>query len=289
MNTKTPFILLLPCLLLSRANAETLDPTLFTGHATITFSGYAGGETLTDFPALVKLARDTPKNFHYADCAAGGSDLRFTGADGTVLDHEIDTWDPNGTSLVWVRLPALSGTDTAITAYWGKHGASPLPAVTPANVWTRYVSVWHLNTGLGDSGSDANPLSAQINTTCGVPALLGSGCHQDGTTGQYLMTEHPITNANGTARQTFTVSGWFKPEKDYLASNLRLFSTKENGGHSGNGFEVIIASNKLLMRGNGNSKTYGSYATAWADNFTIGSWTQIAGVFNGSAARSFSA
>ncbi|MBR2981640.1 MAG: DUF2341 domain-containing protein, partial [Kiritimatiellae bacterium] len=102
--------------------AETIVPAEWAKTFDITFSGYAGEETLTDFPALVRLNTSTIANFSYDDFLAKDAngvpaDLRFTDAIGTVLDYEIDTWNAEGESLVWVRVPTLTKT-TKISAYY---------------------------------------------------------------------------------------------------------------------------------------------------------------------------
>ena len=73
----------------------------------LTFSGYEGAETLKDFPALVKIP-DGLTGFDYKDATVDGSDLAFFGADGKPLAYEIDTWDPEGVSYVWVRVPEVT-------------------------------------------------------------------------------------------------------------------------------------------------------------------------------------
>ena len=44
--------------------------------AQITFSGYTGAETLTNFPALVVLGTNSVSGFDYAELLEGGADLR---------------------------------------------------------------------------------------------------------------------------------------------------------------------------------------------------------------------
>src|SRR5574344_1676375 len=67
-------------------------------------SGYAGTSALANFPVLVRLSTDIP-GFSYDDfLGTSGSDLRFTDESGTELPFEIDTWNPSGTSLVWVAI-----------------------------------------------------------------------------------------------------------------------------------------------------------------------------------------
>ena len=108
----------------------------------IAVSGYAGSETLTDFPVLVRLSPTTVSGFSYADCAADGRDIRFATTDGTPLPFEIDTWNPGGESCFWVKLPALE-KDTAFVLSYGVTTAPKAPA---ENIWAAsgYEGVWHL-------------------------------------------------------------------------------------------------------------------------------------------------
>ena len=121
--------------------AAKVDASSFAKKMGIVFSGYKGGETLTDFPVLVKLS--SAKGFDYSACASGGGDLRFALEDGTLLSHEVDTWDATGISLVWVKVPSFTST-TAIYVYYGYTGSS-IPAVSAGDVWSNgFAGVWHL-------------------------------------------------------------------------------------------------------------------------------------------------
>ena len=123
----------------------TIPATLFADYAKsfdISFPGYKESETLTNFPVLVRLSA-ARNDFKYAKCKlANGGDVRFFDADGTiVLPSEVDTWNPDGESLVWVRVPRLC-EGTNIVCRYGN--ANPDP-VTASDVWSEgYVGVWHL-------------------------------------------------------------------------------------------------------------------------------------------------
>ena len=95
-------------------HAEALNPALFTKKCSFLVSGYTGTETLTDFPVLVRLSPASVHGFAYADCLFDGADLRFTDAAGELIPHEIDTWNTAGESLIWVKVPVLTGTTTSI-------------------------------------------------------------------------------------------------------------------------------------------------------------------------------
>ena len=43
----------------------------------------------------------------YGQTHNNGRDLRFVDANGTVLPHEIESWNQSGISLVWVRVPTM--------------------------------------------------------------------------------------------------------------------------------------------------------------------------------------
>lgn len=101
--------------------AATLTPGDFDHSMEITFSGYTRSTPLTNFPALVKLDPRTA-GFSYGEFAsADGADLRFTDSDGvTVINYEVEEWNTNGISSVWVQVPKLEGTGAdSVYAYWG--------------------------------------------------------------------------------------------------------------------------------------------------------------------------
>ena len=150
---RTPLPACTLCALLALAapaRAEALDPTDFAWTLTIVASGYDGESTLESFPALVRLS-ESIAGFRYADIGtttnAAYATLRFADAAENCLDYEIETWDADGTSFVWVSLPSLSGTNTSFRAYYAPVAGATLPAVHPTNVWTSagYVGVWHMN------------------------------------------------------------------------------------------------------------------------------------------------
>lgn len=124
----------------------------------ITFDGYTGAETLVAFPALVTFEEGVD-GFSYAQLGAPetGGDLRFADADEvTELPYEIDLWDSNGVSYVWVQVPALTN-GARVLAYWG-HGSETNPPVAATNgsVWSGdFDAVFHLEDEAGSTVTDA--------------------------------------------------------------------------------------------------------------------------------------
>ncbi len=142
-------------LLGSTAFADPVDWTAYEYSFTITFPGYTSSETLSDFPVLIRLSAER-NAFRYSKCkVANGGDLRFSDEAGNLLASEVDTWNPGGESLVWVKVPSLSST-TKIKAYYGCDNPATM---NPKDVWSNgYVGVWHLNEG-------ARPLRNSTSTT----------------------------------------------------------------------------------------------------------------------------
>ncbi len=128
------------------ALATTIDPSNYDYSMSISPAAGRIATTLSNFPLLVRLSSTRQPWFNPADCGTGGADLRFTLADGTLLAHEIDTWNPSGESFVWVNVPSLSPV-TEIKVYWGVKNASLAPAVNAADTWPDYVAVYHLGEG----------------------------------------------------------------------------------------------------------------------------------------------
>ena len=131
--------------------------------ARIAFPGYTQAETLTNFPVLVALDATQVPGFSYSQFAfSNGADLRFTDATGTTeLNYEIDTWNPSGTSYVWVQVPSFSPT-TTICAFWGNPAATV--STEPNNIsglamWLKADAI----TGLADGATVNTWTDSSIN------------------------------------------------------------------------------------------------------------------------------
>ena len=75
--------------------------------AKLTVQGYTGAE-LANFPVLVRLSPQTVAGFHHGTCRADGSDITFVDEIGEPIKCQLDTWNPDGESLFWVKLPQPS-------------------------------------------------------------------------------------------------------------------------------------------------------------------------------------
>ena len=120
----------------------------FDKGALFTVAGYEGSSSLTGFPVLVRIAENSPAGFSYTNLHNGIAadlndvDIAFVGLDGAGLPYEIDTWNTNGTSLIWVKLPAMEQGSQFVMC-WGSDSSGR--AVCSAKPWSDYTGVWHMN------------------------------------------------------------------------------------------------------------------------------------------------
>ncbi len=122
-------------------------------------------EELSDFPVLVKIMGQNNPLFDTA--RSDGADIVFTGADGALLDFEVELYRNSGTKELdaWVRVPLLSPSeDTIIYMYYGNSVA--VSQANPAGVWdSGHLMVQHLNETSGQhmdstaNNNDSNSVS----------------------------------------------------------------------------------------------------------------------------------
>ena len=162
------------------------------------------GPALTDTVVLVTLNTGT---VDYTRIQSAGQDLRFIDIDGTVLDYEIETWNPAGTSRIWVRVPsidAVSGTD----GLWLYYGNTTAPAgQNAAGVWGSASAVLHMGTALSDSSPSANTVTQGATTVS--TGLIGEARVFNGT------TSYVDVGSAAAVDDLFTgggaVSAWIRP------------------------------------------------------------------------------
>ena len=118
----------------------------WTYRMSLTFDNNSQTENLVDFPVLVVL---TPGNFDYSHCQNDGRDIRFVDSDDTTeLKYQIEAWNYNGESCIWVKVPQIDGLSATdfIWMYYGNPAA--VGGQDAENVWdSDFLAVWHLSEG----------------------------------------------------------------------------------------------------------------------------------------------
>lgn len=193
--------------------------------------GYRGAAPLADMPLLVRIKEGTG-GFSYGDLQSDdGRDIRFTLADDTILVHEIDTFDPGGTSYFWVKVPELAN-GLRLKLHWGKADDHIPDAKT---VFAGAVGVYHLGEAEGPF-ADASPCKVAAsrmanggNTPFQTPGRIGratcvTDSRVDGNAsegGIYVPAAGGI--ATLSASNVFTVTGWFKQSGAVSGKDEGLF------------------------------------------------------------------
>ena len=264
-------------------------------HATITVTGYTGGETLADFPVLVRFAEGSPAGFQYNFVRDDGSDLRFVDSDGNLLPFEIDEWNRAGESYVWVKMPEYRN-GAKITAYWGAKSGKAIPAAPdPTGTWSAYDGVWHMNeqisaeeaatTSSRDSTTGANhamPTNGAAGAVAEMVSVPGAiGRARVNSTSASVQHGNRLLLSNAYAHDgVFSFSGWFHM---YSNVNVQQFAGNKTSGLTGNGwgFESVNGNwGRMFMRGNAGSSGGGNTT----GNFRDG-WLYVVVVYNNGVGR----
>ncbi len=205
MKTRTALFVATLALILTMT-APAANFSAWTNMLPFRFAGYnpPGGATpLTNFPALVVLSTNLP-GFRYSDFDNTYADLRFS--DSTTvneLNYQVEKWDTNGSSYVWVQVPRLTDSNTQICAFWGKSGQTIPAYTTNGATWSNgYVAVWHMSeTNAQDSTSNRYHCTSVANQA--TPGLA-DGAQNFTDSSSYMVA---LTSFSNT---TLTIEGWVK-------------------------------------------------------------------------------
>ncbi|MEM7392682.1 MAG: DUF2341 domain-containing protein, partial [Verrucomicrobiota bacterium] len=184
----------------------------------MTFCGYDRTTVLENFPVLLKLDTSIPGFSYERFLSANGYDLRFWSSNLAIeLNYEIDEWDPNGTSTVWVQIPALVNSNTCIWATWGDPGDAAQPAYTTNGAtWGHgFEGVWHLGETVFDEmvttgvhrDATANGFHANQDGNAAITGVVGQGQQFDGINDRIQRAYESALNPSN-----FTVSLWARSD-----------------------------------------------------------------------------
>ena len=266
--------------------------------AEISVSGYEGA-ALNDFPVLVRVSPTRIPGFSYGDCAAGGADIAFVDADGNVLDREIDTWDPNGESLVWVSVPVLTNRATFAMTYKDPSAVAQPDCQTNGAVWAAagYVGVWHFGEESGMAfDATANALHGRVYVPASQPASLADDCvGANAKVGKGRYTPGAVyfqlpNFSHLNVAGTLTLSGWYRITETIPSdSSPMLFYTKTTWNSTTDGWYVCLqwtsnsntTKTKLGMNGAGNEARVATVNS-------LSDWVHVSAVFNGTSGKAYS-
>ncbi len=247
----------------------------------ITFTGYTDGAALQNFPVLVRLSTNT-SGFSYSQFVSPntGADLRFAAENGRELPFEIDQWNPNGESQIWVQVPSIATNTDYITAYWGNTLDS---AVQP---WTTNGAVWSTLSGSNDftvvyhmaqSGLPVTDSTLQNPATAGVApgstnGMVGNGFALNGSS-SYLAPSGSV-NLGGA----FSLSAWV--DLSPSSTNIQTVWANKAAGGSSNGVALFVntynsADGALLLETGDGTPSSPITAISVPHAVGVGGWHQV--------------
>ena len=242
------------------------------------FDNLAQGSALVDFPVLVVIDNT---RIDYNSTLNLGEDLRFVDADGsTVLPHEIESWDENGTSYVWVKVPQIDGASVTdhMWMYYGNPGAPDGQA--PAAVWSAgYQGVYHLHqSNLDDS---TNPgYDGTNNGSVDAPGAIAHGREFDGISDTIALGVNPPL-LQGVSQTT--LSAWVRADNVAWAANWAVSVSRFNGGTptlEGRAKLGLGRDNEVLVGGRSTDAEIWRALETTSNLISVGIWYHITGVID---------
>ena len=254
-------------------------------------------DTEAGVPVPVRLAENNPGGFSYADCDP--TQMRFGDEKYAPIPFEVDTWNPQGESLVWVKVPLAEGTKINLV-----YNGTATVANDPSAVWGDYTGVWHFET-LDESVKVTNAQGTYPNSTAaegidgnvstysvpGEPGRFGNCFRVNDSTGYKegnFNNGGVWVNDAGTASpvdggENFTISGWFKHGnfQYYWDHFFYKRAASGNGGTPNNAFAIEIDSGsgntaKPLPRGSS-----GTGRAVTLSNNLLDTWGYITFAYEG--------
>ncbi|MEM7391277.1 MAG: DUF2341 domain-containing protein, partial [Verrucomicrobiota bacterium] len=255
---------------------------------TLSFCGYDRIEPLTNFPALVVLEEGVSGFSHIEFLRPDGYDLRIYNEEtNDELNYEIESWNTNGISWVWVQVPELAGTNTSIRLEWGNPLRADQPVYTTNGAtWSAdYAGVWHLNKTNGlieDSANRAPPGTPAGAPEQGTPGVMGDAIEFDNELDYYTFPSFDHV----TGSRELTISAWSRIAEEGI-SHSADGAIVGRGGNPINAFLLYYDYEDGSTRdytytfnvGNWNTSQNRINAGNDAGQFP-GEWVHVAGVMN---------
>ena len=269
--------------ILITASVPGADFSSWTNAMSFRFTGYTppgGTTTLSNFPALVVLSTNLP-GFRYTDFTGTNSDLRFTDSTATnELNYQVEQWDTNGSSYVWVQVPRLTDSNTQICAFWGKSGQTIPIYTTNGATWTEnFKGVWHLNETVVDEANGGTHFDSTSNHLNGVQ-YGNSRTNAMVAGGQDFFTNAPADYVTLPVIWTptrFSLSFWLKPRS--------LSNWNQGIGIGWGQFNCHTEVGGALYVGVGGDSTGRFEPPDTAGAYAVGAWSYITFTYdNGTAA-----
>ena len=235
---------------------------------------------LANFPALVRLSAAAVDGFDPAECGEGGSEIGFLMENGgELLPCEVDYWNPEGESTVWVKVPLLTA-DTRLYVVFGRNPGRAAIAPNPKRVWSAYAGVWHMSPAGGsariayDSTANGYDGTNTAATAANSDAMVGTSF-----SGVYKTGVGDLRSASAAkplaAYNRFTVEGWLKCASTSKYDSTLLKGTWINNSQRGWACQLQNSLTKWSIVGPGINWTQYNVPSF------LDTWKHVVSIYNG--------
>ena len=169
-------------------------------------------ENLIGFPLLVRL---DSKNFDFSAARSDGGDLRFSKADCSPLNYQIESWNKGSReAAVWVKIDTIFGnnSDQFIYMYWGNSSAAGLSnSGLVFDTVQGFQGVWHMDGDGVNNVYDAtvnNYKGTLINGPVPVAGIIGDAYEFDGKSQYIQIKKSADSKFNFPENSYYTLSAW---------------------------------------------------------------------------------
>ncbi|WP_367870909.1 DUF2341 domain-containing protein [Luteolibacter sp. Populi] len=241
-------------------------------------TGSDGANLSSPLDGAAVLVRLHDGNFQFAATASDGSDLRFIGADGKILPHQVEKYDSLvNEAFVWVKAPTIAANgQTKLHLYYGSANPVAVPSPDPAEVYDAALVYHFAGSSATDSTSNANNSDSPLAASEG--AIIGSGARLLGGDTVSIAATSSLDWSGG-----FTWSAWIKPSA--LQAGAVVFSRGEGS------FKILLDQGVPFVEAGGLRSSAGTPVTAdtWTHLAVAGEPGKLTLYVNGSAASQLAA
>ena len=255
--------------------------------------GGLAGDTISDFPMLLRLSRPA---FDFAEAATGGADLRITSPGGEPQAFAIERWDAAaGRAEIWVRMKSLrlGTTGQALILHWGNpSAAAPANAANVFDTAGGYTGVWHMDEiaagkpGLKDATQNGLKTVIKFLTQeASDAAAIGPAQAFDGTAGYAYAQDEETLQRKGHLMLSAWIAPGFAPAPALPRSILAKWEEDDSAGYilgfpgAGKGLRLTLG---LKPAGGGPNQVF--RIDAMPPDFAVGEWHHVAASFDGTDA-----
>ncbi|MEZ6056154.1 MAG: DUF2341 domain-containing protein [Planctomycetaceae bacterium] len=246
----------------------------------ISFDNSTRAENLTDFPVLVVL---DSSRIDYSRVHGNGDDLRFVDPDGTVLAYEIESWDPNGRSYIWVKVPKIDANSVSDSIWmYYDNNLGVAAGENPAGVWSNsYEAVYHFDDSTTATGTAIDSTGRGIDGTnvgtTQASGVVGSARSFNGVN-QYIDLGNNLALVEGA--NAVTLSAWVQTSTANVDQNVIAVSVNSAVPSTSSRASLVIDGTELhgIGRSTDTEAEIGSVSTG--AGVTTSVWKQVSVVID---------